>query len=733
MPVDFFFRSLAEDMKTNAIGVVLSGGDHDGVIGLGQIRAEGGVCMVQDPSTAKIDSMPKNAIADGNVDFVLSPDQLAAELMRISDHPIIKAEKTMAGEEFLPAGEPELLRIYTLLRNATRADFSQYKTPTIQRRIKRRMLLHKVGSLREYVKYLEADPQEVQALYQDLLINVTNFFRDPESFAALKEKVFPQLLKKRPPGNPLRIWVAGCSTGEEAYSVAICLIDAMMELSLDFPLQIFATDLSEQAIERARSGIYSDAIVADVSPELLRRFFVKSGSGYTVNRSIRDVCIFAAHDVTRDPPFSRVDLICCRNLLIYLNSPLQKRVMTTFHYALAPRGYLMLGSSESIGSSAEHFSLIDKKNKIFIRKTGHSHLAPAILGSVPLHLARTSAVFKSSAAQRGSVDLQREIDRVLLEKISPVGVLVDEAFNIVQFRGDTSPFLRAAPGTASLNVVRMASDGVALELRALLAKAVKTRQPVTQERLTLKKAGVAIQFDLEVAPVEVAEAHHYLVLFKNVGGGERKLKASKKEKPSRRNVAANTVRLEQELAANREYLQSIIQDIETANEELQSANEEILSSNEELQSTNEELETAKEELQSSNEELTTVNEELSNRIFELTQVNNDLTNLLASVNLPIIMVGNDLRLRRFTPMAEKLFNLIASDIGRPITDIKPKIDVPGLDKLIIETIETFTTQERTVRDNEGRSYLLRVRPYRTSDNRIDGAIIILLDVEGAKT
>ena len=735
MVIDSFFRSLAEHRGSQAIGVVLSGTGSDGTLGLAAIKAEGGIAFAQDEKSARFPDMPRNASAQfGSADFVLPPAEISNELARIGGHPYIRQPKPDDDTE-LAAPETELSKILSLVKASTGVDYAQYKPTTIRRRISRRMVLHRIETIGTYLKRLESDPSEVEALYQDLLINVTCFFRDQEVWQYLKEQVIPNLLKNRKMDMPIRVWVPGCATGEEPYSIAILLLECM-EPSGGPPIQIFATDISKQAIQTARDGFYPENIVSDVSPERLRRFFAKADGGYQISKRIRDLCIFAVQDVTKDPPFSKLDLISCRNLLIYLSTPVQKRVLSTFHYALAPSGYLLLGSSETVGTSSDLFSPADKKSKLYSKLPSSArpafHLAPSELAdaaALPSHQA---------AALRSAIDLGKEADRVVLAKYSPPGVLINSLFDIVQFRGHTGPFLEPSPGQATLNLIKMAREGLVIDLRAAVYQAKKTGATVHKKGVRLRGEGRVVEVNLEVTPIVDPSGRdpYYLVLFQTVERPTVALKPplgaarAKKKKPS--DVEHELEALRGELAATQEDLRSIIEEQEATNEELQSANEEILSSNEELQSTNEELETAKEELQATNEELTTVNEELHNWNAELAKVNGDLTNLIESVDVVYVVLDSDLRIRRFTPAAQKVLNLIPTDVGRPIGDLKPNLEVDDLPKLIQDVIVKMKHREQDVRDISGCWYSLRIRPYKTQDSRIDGAILALTDIDALR-
>ena len=726
-PVDFFFRSLAKTLKAQAIGVILSGTASDGALGVREIKAMGGTAIVQDPTTAKYDGMPRAAVATHLVDLILDPREIALKLVQVAAQPQTAAH---GGSQNPPEiSEGQLDRVFKLLAPACGVDFVHYKTPTIIRRLLRRMSLLRITTVDDYIAHLQHTPDEVVRLHNDLLIHVTRFFREPESFEALARDVLPALEIK--PDAPVRAWVAGCATGEEAYSLAMVFHEALSDRVKGQQIQIFGTDVSETAVEYALHGLYPNSITTDVSPERLRRFFVESDGGYRVTKALRDMCVFARQDLTRDPPFSRLDLICCRNVLIYMDAPLQKKLLATFHYALKPSGVLLLGHAESIGYSSDLYSIMDKKHRMFRKKPGAVPKVGEFGVPVP-HLKPDDPARPAATNPTSTRAVMAEANRLVLDRFAPPSVLVDQHFHVVQFNGQTGPFLEPSPGEPSFHVLKLAREGLLHGLRTALQTSRKTRRVTRRPGLRVRSGNVWHDIDLEVVPMTQQNQPYYLVLFE-----ARRDRKAKKERPVSRTRAtgphaARIAKLEEELAATREYLQSTIQEIEAANEELQTANEEILSSNEELQSTNEELDTAKEELQSTNEELNTVNDELHGRNDELTRVNADLLNLLASVQIAIVIVSRDLRIRRFTPMAERMFNLIASDIGRPLSQISPNVGVPDLLKIIAESIDHVTAIERHVKDNEGRSYLMRIRPFKNADNRIDGAIIALLDVEPQK-
>ncbi|HYM09286.1 MAG TPA: chemotaxis protein CheB, partial [Bryobacterales bacterium] len=741
MPIDYFLLSLADDQGSRAIGVILSGTASDGTLGMKAIKAGGGITFAQDRESAKYDGMPRSAVAAGCVDFVLPPQGIARELASVASHPYLLHPRATPPDEFPPESDGDFKKILSLLRLTTGVDFTHYKHGTIRRRIRRRMVLGGMENLSDYLHHLREDAGEIHALYHDMLISVTAFFREPDAFQSLRKRVFPAILKGRPQGAPVRLWVPGCATGEEAYSIAICLLETFEDTKTDFPIQIFATDISEPAIERARQGIYPAAIARYVSPERLRRFFVKVDGGYQITRSLREMCVFAKHDVTRDPPFSRLDLISCRNVLIYLGPVLQKRVLAIFHYALQPSGLLALGASEAISTSHELFALTDRKRRVYTRKPAETRLhfglpfgerrAQEVLGPPRLHV----------EPPPGS-DLQKEADRVVLGQYAPPGVVVDSDMRIVQFRGQTSPYLEPAPGEASFHLFRMARPDLAAQLRRAIQQVGSKNTRIRREGLRVERGGQLRDVNLEVVPLRAAgsKERYYLVLFEDAASpaGEPaeapsgSAPADGAAKSPRRQAPPQVLHLKQELAATKQHLQAIIEEQEAGVEELKSANEEIQSSNEELQSTNEELETAKEELQSANEELTTVNEELLNRNLELGQANNDLSNLLASTNIPIVMLGNDLCIRRFTPMAESVLSLIPTDIGRPVTDLRPNVELPDLENRIQEVIQTLRIQKFDVQDRQGRWHTMWIRPYRTVENKIDGAVIALVDIDDLK-
>lgn len=740
--IDTFLRSLAEERGSNAIGILLSGTGADGTLGLAAVKSQGGLTFAQD-SSAKYDAMPANAARAGAVDRVLSCEQIASELTTEASHSYVhRREETVGWSEgdAENSNDAHMRQIFALLKRAARVDFSEYKPPTISRRIGRRMALTKVETLGDYVALLQRDQQEVLALYRDLLINVTSFFRDGEAFKALKTVAYPDLLALRGRVSmPIRIWVPGCSTGEEAYSHAIAVAEFLADNQVEIPVQIFGTDLSEAAIQRARNGVYNETIEADVSAVRLRRFFHRIDSGYQISKTIRDMCIFSTQNVFMDPPFSRIDLISCRNVMIYLGQSLQRRVIPIFHYALNGGGFLMIGNTEGLlGAGAELFDIADKKHKIY-RKRGVATPANSYGFSVrvpdrPSEAEPGVRVHKGQDASRMPNDVQREADRLLLTRYAPPSVVVNDSLDIVQTKGHTGRFLELPPGRASLNLLKMARPGLLHDLQDAIEEARKSGVDAVRAGLHMDGNGGDL-VTIRVTPVRtpVQEDPSFLIAFESptaiIPSAAPDLPAPLSD-DERTLKDKQIAQLKQELASTKEYLQSIIEAIEATNEELQSANEEIQSGNEELQSTNEELQTSKEELESANEELHTVNEEMQHRNELLTQLNNDLTNLLNSINLPMVMVGADLSVRRFTPQASKMLGLSATDVGRPITRLRLKMEIANLEEMMLEVISELQPKHYAVKDTDGETRELRLTPYRTVDNRIDGVVLTMLSDSG---
>jgi len=735
MPIDTFFRSLAEDQGTNAVGVILSGTANDGTLGLSAIKSEGGTTFAQDLQSAKYDGMPSSAAAAGVVDHVFAPDRIAQELIKIQRQP----ERQNPPSDTFDGKDRLLKEIFRLLKGFSKVDFVDYKVATIRRRILRRMTINRIEDLTDYVKLLHRNPQEVEALYRDVLINVTSFFRNPEVFESLREVVYPKLLVDRPSSDPVRVWVPGCSTGEETYSHAVSLVEVLSELRLEIPIQIFGTDLSDSAIQRARAGFYKDNIAAEVSEVRLRRFFHKVPGGYQISKSIRDMCVFARQNVFSDPPFSRMDLISCRNVLIYLSPVLQKKIIPIFHYALKPGGFLLVGNTEGLlGSGAEIFDLVDRKSKIYQKKPVPSPVTfgLALTGHGPTEIGqdRPHRGAKDEEPAKTPADVQREADRLLLTRYVPSAVVVNDDLDILQSRGRTSRFLELPTGRASLNLLKMARSPLLYELRSLIEKARRTSIPTSKDGVVLEDGESAVTVKLEVIPFRTParDDRHFLVLFEETStpgvprAPLRGVRKPTKEVSDTKDV--QIAQLKQELASTKEYLQSIIEAQEATNEELQSANEEIQSGNEELQSTNEELQTSKEELESANEELNTVNEEIQHRNQQLAQLSNDLLNLLNSATIPMVMLGEDLNIRRYTPEAERVLGFSSHDIGKALTHLHLNFELPDLERWMLDVMRDVSMRSERVQSRDGRPYKLRITPYRTLENKIDGVVVILLDI-----
>ncbi len=725
LPIDGFFRSLAQDRRELAVCVVLSGTGSDGVIGLRAVKGEGGMAMAQLPETAAYDAMPRNAIATGVVDYVLAPADMPAQLVAYADRAFGAAPPPAAAA----TDEERLTRILVILRERTGRDFSSYKRSTIRRRIERRMAVTQVETMDQYARILAAEQLETETLFRELLIGVTNFFRDPEAWKALQSEVIAKLVMRGPPGNPVRVWVPACSTGEEAYSMAIALQEQAEEAKRNVPIQIFATDIDAEAIERARLGQYPDSVAADVSPERLARFFTQEGDGYRVRKSIRDLVVFAVQDLIMDPPFSHLHLVSCRNLLIYMSGDLQQRLMPLFHYALDDGGYLFLGTSETVGVSAERFSLVDKKWKIYRRESGMAR-TPRTVSTGPGFTASPPGV--RQAPERGAAQLgvRALTERVLLERHTPAGVLVNADGNVLYFHGRTGRYLEPPPGEASTRLTDMARPGLQRELAIGLRRALAHDETVRFEKLRVRTNGDVAIVDLVIQRVDAPDAPKgiYLVLFQDRGdetASEGASAAGAESGEHEQRIAD----LERDLTTKEEYLRTAVEELETANEELKSTNEELQSSNEELQSTNEELETSKEELQSVNEELVTVNAELQQKIEELSRANNDMNNLLAGTGIGTVYVDNALRIQRFTPAATQIISLIQADVGRPVGDIVTRLDA-GHDLVgaVEEVLKTLVSSEDEVRTHAGVPYLMRIQPYRTTENVIEGAVITFVDL-----
>ena len=791
--IDFFLESLAADQHERAVGVILSGTATDGTLGLEALKAEGGITFAQDDS-AKYDSMPRSAVAAGCVDFVLSPEAIAEELARLATHPYVAGpalqppssrpesgpvdgKKHQKDGSALPSGgsgeadtgaerarskaeqttgDPQadnnagFKRVLSLLRNHCGVDFTLYKSSTIQRRIARRMLLCRQETLAGYAEHLRGNTKELDTLFSDVLISVTSFFRNPDAFEVLQHEIFPKLLAQSD-DEPLRVWVLGCSTGQEAYSIAMAFLEAAEKLPQGRKLQVFATDLNEAVLEKARLGLYAKTLAADLSPERLRRFFVEEGGGYRVTKSLREMVVFARQNIISDPPFSRIDIITCRNLLIYLEPSLQKKIFPLFHYALKPHGFLWLGGSESIGGFTELFEPLDRKQKLYRKKAASMPPFLLTLGTpggqrtASSRPSRPAVALPATAETQGGntagdQSAQREADRVMVSRYAPPGVLINADRQVLQFRGATGAYLEAPSGAATFDVLKMAREGLMLPLRAAINEAAKENKAVRRNDVRIEHQGTIRYTNLQVIPLKNLREPCFLILFDEADETSRVDAVLAERTVAKQAVVADDPsedrrrigELENDLNETREYLQSIQESHESSNEELQAASEEVQSANEELQSLNEELTTSKEELESSNEELTTVNDEMTHRNAELSVLGNDLLNLQNSARLVMVLLGRDLTVRRFSAQAAKHFNLVVADIGRPIGHVRHRLELPDLEALITEVIDSVLPEERELQDKDGRWFSLSVRPYVTFDKRVDGAVLVLVDIDHLK-
>jgi two-component system CheB/CheR fusion protein len=718
-PVDLFFSSLAEDQAEHAIGLVLSGGGSDGTLGLKAIKENGGLTIAQGSNLTRprFSEMPASAVAAGFVDLLLAVEEIPARLLAY----------VRDWGAFDPAKPSDALsRIYALLRSRTGHDFSQYKDKTFLRRVQRRMQVVQTAKLDGYVERLQKEPDEVSALFRDLLIGVTNFFRDLVPFRALETVVIPKLLEGKGADDEVRVWVPGCATGEEVYSIAILLREQMDELHGVPKVQIFATDIDEGAMAFARTARYPTNLVKQISPERLNRFFVSDAGSYCLVKELRDMCIFSAHSVIRDPPFSRLDLISCRNLLIYVKLELQRRVIPLFHYALRGGGYLFLGPSENVSPFTDLFLPIDRKNRIFQRRDLGSRPSLPLEQFLPHGNQGGSATTTNQSALSRRSDLLRKFGNTILERFAPVHVIVDEAGQALLFSAGTGKYLQAAAGPPTRDVVAMARPGLRADLRTALHRAKQTGQRTTRDRVAVQINGGIQMIGLAVEPITEGSETVYGVVFNDAGPVRA---PDEKRSADSAGEGAATQQLETELRETKERLQSTIEELETANEEFRSSNEELVSVNEELQSTNEELETSKEEMQSVNEELQTVNAELNSKVEEVDRANSDLHHLFQSTEIATIFLDSKLVIRSFTPAITKISNLIPGDRGRPLTDIVSRIDYPDIESDARAVFRSGEMIERSVNLAGGKHhYLARILPYRGNDNVIDGAVVTFVDV-----
>lgn len=732
LPIDYFFRSLAEDQKERAICIVLSGTGTDGTLGLKAIKGESGMAMVEEPHTAKYSGMPSSAIATGLADYVLPPAAMPEKLVAYVDGPYMKDEAVAPKAPSVTA-EP-LQKIFVLLRSRTGHDFSAYKSNTLHRRIERRMNVHQIRKPDDYVRFLQENSREIDSLFKELLISVTNFFRDPDAWEALKP-VIAKILHLRSEDHTFRAWVPGCATGEEAFSIAILLRELMDEDKRSCDVQIFGTDLDSEAIDKARVAQYPDGIGVDLSPQQLERFFIQEDGSFRIRKEIREMAVFAPQNVIKDPPFTKLDLISCRNLLIYLNTDLQRKLLPIFHYALKPGGILFLGPSETIGGFTDFFEPIDKRWKIFRRKEGipSVHAMPEMpahpeTGDEPSPR-RVSGISHVRDSHRTAA-----IERYLLDRFAPASVLVNQSGDIAYIHGRTGAYLEPAQGEPRNNVLEMAREGLQLELSAAMRECVRTKKDVQRQDICIKNNGESIHLDLSVAMLHVPESLEGMLVVTlsppAVIQSKSEPRSERREKePENRDRIAQ---LEREVRHLRESHQATLEALETSNEDLKSSNEELQSTNEELQSTNEELETSKEEMQSLNEELTTVNTELQSKVEELSQSNDDMQNLLNSTDIATIFLDNKLNIKRFTDQAHALVKVRRSDVGRPISELNSTLKAANLARDCREVIKTLVFRETEVETMDGGCYLMRIMPYRTAENVIDGLVLTFVDIAPVK-
>ena len=726
LPIDFFFKSLSADLGEKAVCIILSGMASDGTAGLKTIKSELGMVMVQDPKSAKFDGMPTSAIQTGLADYILPPEEMPEQLIKYTSQKIkgILLDKAISDGKIPDAFQ----KIYILLRTHTGHDFSLYKQNTILRRVERRMNVSQLDSVPNYVRLLQENPDEIENLYKELLIGVTNFFRDPESFEKLK-KLFWELVKSKPENSKIRIWVPGCSTGEEAYSVAIILQECINEVKKNFYVQIFATDIDSKAIDIARIGSYS-GIENDVDKERLKYFFTSKGNIYHIRKEIREMLVFAPQSLIKDPPFTKLDLISCRNLLIYFNTELQKKVIPIFHYSLVPNGLLFLGSSETIGSFVDLFSMVDKKWKFYKRRESIYSAQPFIEFPLAQKIGKT---YETTMKINEVKNIPQLCEKVILQSYSPNCVIISEVGEIIYIHGRTGKYLELTHGEAKMNIFEMARDGLKQELTMMIRKVSSSKKLLTAEGIKIKPNGSTLFINLTVKPIKepVEMRGYFLIIFEDMPI-EKKVPASKKIHFDKRSEKA-IKDLAHELKNTQEDLRSTIEELETSNEELKSTNEEMQSTNEEMQSSNEEMETSKEELQSLNEELITVNTELQNKNDDLSTINNDMKNLMDSINIPTIFLDNDLLIKKFTHHATKIINLISSDIGRPINHIATNIKYDKLVEDAKEVLRSLVFKEVEVQTNNGIWYQMRILPYRTTSNIIAGLVVTFTHIHNIKT
>ena len=731
MPINYFFSSLAQDQKDKSVAIILSGFGSDGSIGLKDIKTHGGICIAQDPSTAGSDSMPNSAINTGLVDMILSPEEMPQKLLSYKKSSNIIFQKMLTPED---KTIQTLRKIFILIRNRTGQDFSQYKKNTINRRIGRRMNIHQIEDISQYFRYLQENPNEIDKLYQEFLINVTNFFRDPEAYESLKQNALKKLILEKSDGDIIRIWIPGCSSGEEVYSIAIIIKEIFEETHLNFEVQIFGTDLDLDSIQTARSGNYTN-ISADISPKRLEKYFYKKDNIYTIKNELREMVIFSTHNVITDPPFTRLDLISSRNLLIYLETEAQTKVLSNFNYALKQEGILFLGPSENIGDFLDSFEVLNKKWKIFkcLKSNGIENLKtnPISYQKSPAYLDSIFTVKDSKIGQE--LNVTNVAEKNLIDIYAPPSVLINNVGDILYIHGRVGEYLEPSPGKAHMNILEMARKSIKLSLSTGIQSATTKNQKVVFEHIKIDNSKENTHYiNLKINPLKTPETVKGLLIvsFEKIDAKRNHKEQIKLDPLSKSSDYIKS--LENELTITKERLNTTIEEMTTSNEELKSANEELQSLNEESQSTNEELETSKEELQSINEELSTVNSELQNKIDELSETHDDMSNLFNSTEIAIVFVDNHLNIRHFTEESTKLIKLIESDIGRPLSDLNLYIDYPELVDDIHKVIEKLNPKEKEVKTTGGEWYKVRIKPYKTSKNIINGATITFVNINNLK-
>ncbi|MBD3182938.1 PAS domain-containing protein [Candidatus Poribacteria bacterium] len=689
------------------------------------------MAIVQDPDSAEYDGMPQSAINTGMADYILPPDKMPEQLFNYVQHAFDKEAIRKIEKE--PKNDDWLQKVFILLRDYTGHDFSHYKQNTILRRIQRRMTVHQIMDQKVYVRFLQENPEELEVLFKELLIGVTHFFRDPEAFDVLKEKAIPDIFKGKSRDNTIKIWVPGCSTGEEAYSIAILVQEHMNKIKKNFEVQVFATDIDNEAIENARLGIYPDSIAGDITPERLKNFFIEKENQYQIKRKIRNMLVFSIQNVVKDPSLSKIDIISCRNLLIYMGEKLQKKLLPLFHYSLKPNGYLFLGTSESTSSFDDLFETVDRKWKLFKKKSTVDYTQ--IENRALMDFTRMFLEEDKTQKDKFSKDVKKTnykdlVENILLKTYSPACVLIDNKYDILYVHGRTGKYLEQPQGEASLNILEMARKGLKMELSTAIRKVVSKGEENLKRGLFVKTNGETQMIDLIVKPITDIQSHEDLLLliFRDIDSQSGKELTSGEDGSK----SEEELKLERELEATKQYLQTTIEELETSNEELKSTNEELQSSNEELQSTNEELETSKEELQSVNEELTTVNAELENKLDQLHKANNDMNNLLVSTEIATIFLDEKLQIKLYTPKATEAINLIQSDIGRPLKHTVSNLKYEDLIEDAKEVLNTLESKEVEVQSNDGKWFSIKIFPYRTTDNVIEGVIINFIDITKQK-